>query len=93
MADPLFQKLRESNRKKVGLTSTISMSLTEDEMDIFTKKADELEMEAGALLREYVLGTSAFENVFIEKKARPKSAPKTVESSGGFGEENMGGNE
>lgn len=93
MADPLFQKLRESNRKKVGLTSQISMSLTEDEMELFSKKADELEMETGALLREYVLGTSAFENVFIEKKTKSKTAPKTVESMGGFGENSHGGNE
>lgn len=53
----------------------------------------ELEMEAGALLREYVLGTSAFENVYIEKKMRPKSAPKKAESVGGFGENSNGGNE
>ena len=92
MADLLFQKLRESNKKKVGLTSQICMSLTEDEIEIFSKKADELEMETGALLREYVLGTSAFENVFIEKKARSKIVTKTVRSVGGFGEENMGGN-
>lgn len=93
MADPLFQKLRESNRKKVGLTCQICMSLTEEEMDLFTKKADELEMETGALLREYVLGTSACENVFIEKKVKPKPVPKTIVDVGGFSENSMGGNE
>ena len=91
MADLLFQKLRENNKKKVGLTCQICMSLTSDEMEIFTKKADELLMEPGLLLREYVLGTSAFENVFIEKKVKPKSAPKKEMNVSGFIEK--GGNE
>jgi hypothetical protein len=79
MGDILFEKLKESVKRKVGLNNDVGVKVTDEELAILTKKAEDVDMEVGELLREYILTTA----VFGEKTSVKKSKPKTVRAKGG----------
>ena len=83
MSDVLFDKLKENAKRKVGLTNDVVVKLTDEELVILTNKAEDVEMEVGELLREYILTTAVFGGNGNEKKSNSKVAGKTVKEKGG----------
>lgn len=69
--DKLFDNLKKNVEKKGAITQQISVGISDKEMAVLRKKAEALGMNTGELLREYILGTAAFDNSpFEEKKAK-----------------------
>lgn len=83
MVDSVLDRLREEAKKKVGLIREITTKLTEAEYAVLSKNSDELGMEMGDLLREFILTTSAYGEKSIMKKSKAKVVGKTVNAKAG----------
>lgn len=79
----VLTRLREEGKKKVGLIREVTTKLTEEEFAVLEKNSDELGMEIGELLREFILTTSAYGVKQNVKSSKPKTARKTVRAKGG----------
>jgi hypothetical protein len=77
MADNNFAKLLREKEKKVELVHEITIKVGDKELEILEKKAEILGVTTGEILRNYLVPTGIFEDVFAEKKAK-KSSPKML---------------
>jgi hypothetical protein len=77
MADNNFVKLLREKEKKVELLHEITTKVGDKELEILEKKAEILGVTTGEILRNYLVPTGIFEDVFAEKKAK-KSSPKML---------------
>ena len=79
----MLTRLREEGKKKVGLVCEVTTKLTEEEFAVLEKNSDELGIEIGELLREFILTTSAYGEKPNVKSSKPKTVRKTVKVKGG----------
>lgn len=77
MADNNFVKLLREKEKKVELLHEITTKVGDKELEILEKKAEILGVTTGEILRNYLVPTGIFEDVFAEKKVK-KSSPKML---------------
>lgn len=71
MADVDYVELKNEVDKNSGLDYEITLKVSASEMGIIEKKATALGMEAGELMRVYVLKTPVFDgSVFGKKRAK-----------------------
>lgn len=82
MADKIFDALKANAKKRQGLDQTITIKVSANELEILTKKAEVLDLDIEDLLREYVLGTAAFDNSPFEEKKAKKVVKKATEKVG-----------
>jgi hypothetical protein len=83
MSNDVLERLRENAKKKVGLVRNVNTKLTDEEFAVLEKNSEELGMEIGELLREFILTTSAYGEKPNVKSSKPKTVRKTVKVKGG----------
>ncbi|MDD5716883.1 MAG: hypothetical protein PHW64_03695 [Sulfuricurvum sp.] len=85
MADTLYLKKKKEAELKGALSEKITISLTEKEMEILKRKADDFAQTPEETLRDYILQGAAFDaSVFEEKKK--KTSGKKMKAEGKINE-------
>lgn len=74
MADNNFAKLLREKENRVELVHEVAIKVGDKELEILEKKAEVLGVTVGEILRNYLLPTGIFEDVFSEKKAKKSSS-------------------
>lgn len=76
-----LERLRQSEMNN-SLVNDATVKLTDEEMAIVTKKANNIGIDIGVFLREHLLKTAAFDgSVFQEKKSKVKAVKNEVENA------------
>lgn len=80
--DNVYLDLLRESEKSNGLVNDVTVKLTEEELDIITKKANNIGIDIGEFLRVHLVKTTAFDgSVFQEKKAKAKVVKNGVDSN------------
>lgn len=80
--DSLYLELLRQSEMNNSLVHDVIVKLTDDEMEIITKKANNIGIDIGEFLRVHLVKTTAFDgSVFQEKKAKVKVVKNGVDSN------------
>ena len=80
--DNVYLELIKKAEENKGLLNDVTVKLTDDEMEIITKKANNIGIDIGEFLRVHILKTAAFDgSVFQEKKVKVKVVKNRVDSN------------
>lgn len=79
--DNVYLELIKKAQENKNLQNDVTVKLTDDEMEIITKKANNIGIDIGEFLRMHLVKTPAFDgSVFQEKKGKVKAVKKGVEN-------------
>jgi hypothetical protein len=80
--DSLYLELLRQSEMNNSLVHDVIVKLTDDEMEIITKKANNIGIDIGEFLRMHLVKTPVFDgSVFQEKKSKVKAVKNEVESN------------
>lgn len=80
--DSLYLELIKKAKESKDLVNEVNVKLTDDEMEIITKKANNIGIDIGEFLRMHLVKTPVFDgSVFQEKKSKVKAVKTGVESN------------
>lgn len=80
MADGIYASLKKNVEKKSSLSARVTIKISNEEMEILNKKAEDLKMTKDDLAREYLLRTPIFDGSDFEDKKGKNKVVKTAES-------------